>query len=126
LDRALSLAQPEGYVRTFLEEREPMARLLRHAGSQGIAPSYVSHLLSAFPETPGATPPSAQPLIEPLSERELQVLRLLSAGKSNQEIADRLVLATGTVKRHLYNIYGKLNVSSRTQCAARARELGLL
>ena len=70
--------------------------------------------------------PSTQPLVEPLSERELQVLRLLSTGKSNQEIADGLVLATGTVKRHLYNIYGKLNVSNRTQCAARARALGLL
>jgi ATP/maltotriose-dependent transcriptional regulator MalT len=62
----------------------------------------------------------------PLGERELEVLRLLSTGKSNREIADELVLASGTVKRHLYNIFGRLNVSSRTKCAARAGELGLL
>jgi len=126
LERALKLAEPEGYVRTFLDEGEPMTRLLRHAGSRGISPAYVTRLLASFAEAPEAAPPVAQPLIEPLSERELQVLRLLSAGKSNQEIAEELVLATGTVKRHLYNIFGKLNVSSRMQCVARARELGLL
>ena len=103
-----------------------MVRLLRHAGSRGIAPDDVTHLLSGIAEAPGAAISRTQPLIEPLSERELQVLHLLSAGKSNQEIAGELVLATGTIKRHLNNIFGKLNVSSRTQCAARARELGLL
>ena len=102
-----------------------MSALLRHAGSRGIAPEGVARLLSEMTESPGAAQP-AQPLIEPLSERELEVLRLLSEGKSNQAIANELVLATGTVKRHLYNIFGKLNVSSRTQCTARARELGLL
>jgi len=125
LERALSLAQPEGYVRAFLDEGAPMVELLRRAGSQGIAPHYVSRLLSAW----GSLHPSSfnlQPLIEPLSERELEILRLLAAGKSNQEIADELVLATGTVKKHLNNIFGKLSVESRTQCVARARELNLL
>ncbi len=125
LERALTLAQPEGYVRTFLDEGVPMARLLRHAGSRGIAPSYVSRLLSEFDRIPGATP-ARQPLIEPLSERELQVLRLLAAGQSTEGIAAELVLATGTVKRHLNNIFGKLSVQSRVQCVARARELHLI
>jgi LuxR family maltose regulon positive regulatory protein len=126
LERALSLAQPEGYARTFLDEGARMARLLRHAASRGIAPGYVTRLLSGIAEVPEASTLSAQPLVEPLSERELQVLGLLSAGKSNREIADELVLATGTVKRHLYNIYGKLNVRSRLECVTRAQELHLL
>jgi LuxR family maltose regulon positive regulatory protein len=126
LGQALSLAQPEGYVRIFLDEGEPMRELLRHAGSRGIAPQYAARLLSEFAKEPGAPPAIPQPLIEPLSERELEVLRLLAAGKSNDEIAVDLVLATGTVKKHLSNIFGKLNVGSRTQCVARARELGLL
>jgi len=125
LERALTLAQPEGYVRTFLDEGAPMARLLRHAGSRGIASAYVSRLLSEFDRIPGASA-ARQPLIEPLSERELQVLRLLAAGRSTEGIAAELVLATGTVKRHLNNIFGKLNVQSRVQCVARARELHLI
>ena len=126
LERALSLAEPEGYTRVFLDEGEPMVNLLRHAGSRGIAPGYVSKLLGAFAETVVTTSSAAQPLIERLSDRELEVLRLLATGKSNQDIADELVLATGTVKKHLNSIFGKLNVESRTQCVARARELNLL
>jgi LuxR family maltose regulon positive regulatory protein len=79
--------------------------------------------LNAFGETATAPP---QPLIEPLSERELEVLRLLADGLSNPEIAQKLYLSVGTVKVHLKHIYGKLDVSSRTQAAARAHELGLL
>ena len=109
-----------------VDEGAPMLELLRHARSQGNAPGYVTKLLSATSATSVTKGSTAQPLIEPLSERELQVLRLVAAGKSNREIADELVLATGTVKKHLSNIFGKLNVQSRTQCVARARELNLL
>lgn len=126
LERALSLAQPEGYVRVFLDRGPPMAELLRHAGSRGLTPPYVSRLLSEFGTLPSDTPIRKQPLIEPLSERELEVLRLLATGRSNDEIAAVLVLATGTVKRHLNNIFGKLSVQNRMQCVARAQELQLI
>jgi LuxR family maltose regulon positive regulatory protein len=124
--KALALAELEGYIRVFLDEGAPMMELLRQAGSRGIAPQYVSKLLSEFDRIPRTAPIPKQPLIEPLSERELQVLRLVAAGKSNLEIATELVLAVGTVKAHTSNIYGKLGVRSRTQAVARARELNLL
>ena len=129
---ALALAQPEGYVRTFVDKGEPMAALLREAASQGIAPDYVAKLLAEFetvpqerrrPEPP---PPPAQPLIEPLSERELQVLRLVAAGLSNREVAEALYISVNTVKTHLQRIYGKLGVSSRTAAATKTQELNLL
>lgn len=127
LERALSLAEPEGYARTFLDEGEPMLELLRHAGSRGIAPAYVSRLLAAAgPTAADRASPAAQPLIDPLSERELEVLQLLAAGLTNQEIARKLVVATGTVKAHTASIYLKLNAHSRSQAVALARELGLL
>ncbi len=128
LKRSLALAEPEGYVRVFLDEGAPMARLLRDAGSQGIAPKYLTRLLAEFDAMhgPGSIPPGHQPMAEALSERELEILRLVAAGKSNQQVADALILATGTVKKHLNNIFGKLGVQSRTQCVAKARELNLL
>jgi LuxR family maltose regulon positive regulatory protein len=122
LERALSLAEPEGYVRIFIDEGAPMAALLRTVASRGIALDYVGKLLAAL----GETAPPVTPLAEPLSERELEVLRLLAAGLSNREIAAELFLAVGTVKKHTSNIYSKLNVSKRTRAVARARELGLL
>ncbi len=121
----LALAEPEGYIRVFLDEGEPMENLLRHAASKGIHPAYIRKILSsAAPATEGIKP--TQPLIEPLSERELEILRKVAAGKSNQQVAEDLFLAVGTVKRHLSNIFGKLNVQSRTECIARSRELNLL
>ena len=109
-----------------------MAALLRQAASRGIAPAYVTKLLSAFEapesETTAAKPhiPSAQPLVEPLSEREMDVLRLLSTGLSNPEIADELTIAVSTVRSHCKSIYGKLNVHKRWDAVHRAQELGLL
>jgi LuxR family maltose regulon positive regulatory protein len=147
LGRALALAEPEGYVRLFLDEGQPMRDLLakfaeaQHANTLAKLPpvpaSYLQKLLSAVrPDltnqafeavsspTPGPQP--LTPLIEPLTERELTVLRLLSDGKSNQEIAQALVVELSTAKWHLNNLYGKLGVRSRTQALARAKELSLL
>jgi LuxR family maltose regulon positive regulatory protein len=126
LARALMLGQSEGYVRVFLDEGAPMAILLRHAGSRGILPKYVAELLSQFESEIGVTPATQQPLIEPLTGRELEVLRLLADGLSNQEIASTLVVALGTAKTHTASLYRKLDVASRTQAVARARELGIL
>jgi LuxR family maltose regulon positive regulatory protein len=132
LERALTLAEPEGYLRLFVDEDPPMARLLYEAATRDIAPDYVRRLLAAFPvEKRGQTdPPKSQApeseLIEPLSERELEVLQLIAEGLTNREIASRLFLSLNTVKVHTRNIYGKLNVHSRTQATARSQELGLL
>ncbi len=121
LEKALSLAEQEGYVRVFLDAGEAMIVLLQLAAKKGVHLDYVRKLLFA-----GKRTTLAQPLIEPLSERELEVLRLVTDGKSNQQIAKSLFIATGTVKKHLHNIFGKLEVQSRTQCIARARELSLI
>jgi LuxR family maltose regulon positive regulatory protein len=131
LERALALAEPEGYVRLFLDEGPRAARLLYRAAEQGILPAYAGRLLAAFPEA-GAAPmtprvaASRPVLVEPLTEREREILELIAEGLTNQEIARRLVLSVGTVKVHAHNIYGKLGVSGRTRALAKARELGLL
>jgi len=126
LEQALSLAEPEGYVRTFVDEGAPMAALLRQAASRGIMPDYVGKLLAAFEQGREGFPSPPSPLVEPLSAREIEVLKLIVAGLSNREIAQHLFVGVGTVKTHISNIYGKLNVHSRTQAIARARELRLL
>jgi LuxR family maltose regulon positive regulatory protein len=126
LARALGLGEPEGYLRIFLDEGAPIANLLRRAASRGIAPRYAARLLASFSESGVAPAPSRQPLIEPLTVRELEILRLIADGLTNQEIARRLVLAVGTVKTHTASLYRKLDVSSRTQAVARAGDLKLL
>lgn len=123
LKRALDLAEPEGYIRVFVDQGKPMQELLKKVKSEGRIRKYIQKLLSSFG---GETYSGSQPLIEPLSERELEILRLVAGGKSNQEIATELYLAVGTVKKHLSNIFGKLNVDSRTRCIAQARELHLI
>jgi LuxR family maltose regulon positive regulatory protein len=132
LERALTLAEPGGLIRTFVDEGPPMARLLYGAVARGIAPEYARRLLVAFsgaePEQPEALekePPTSE-FVEPLSERELEVLQLIAEGLTNREIASRLFLALNTVKAHARNIYGKLDVHSRTQAIARCQALGLL
>ncbi len=125
LTDALSLAEPAGYVRVFLNEGAPMLELLQLAGARGIHTNYVSQLLSAA-SYHGAQGASSSPLVDPLSERELEILRLIALGCSNPEIAEELVLAIGTVKSHTGNIYSKLGVRNRTEAVACARELDLL
>jgi LuxR family maltose regulon positive regulatory protein len=126
LERALLLGEQEGYIRLFVDEGEPMAALLRQAYTLGIAPDSVVNLLSAFGEQAKSSPSRAFPLVEPLTERELSVFRLLVRGQSNAEIARELIITVGTVKRHLNSIYGKLGVQSRTQAIAHAQALHLL
>jgi LuxR family maltose regulon positive regulatory protein len=144
LSQALAAAEPEGRVRTFLDLGQPMADLLQQAVAHGIAAGYSSKLLAAFQPSgaqgPGPRPrpgarrdhkPAAlnskpEPLEDPLSERELEALRLLAAGYTYQEIAQALYVSVNTVKTHLKNIYAKLRVHTRRQATAKARELGLI
>lgn len=132
--RALTLAEPEGYVHLFVDEGPPMAELLSQATADGTLPNYTARLLGAFPvagqkhtdQSSPLTASTAQQLAEPLSQRELQVLELVAQGFSNREIGERLFLALDTVKGHNRRIYSKLQVSSRTEAIARARALGLI
>ncbi len=130
LERALLLAEPEGYVRTFVGEGAAMQSLLRHVAAGGIAAAYALRLLGNFDEP--VPPPSAPArastitLAEPLTVREVEILRLIAAGLRNQEIADRLFIGLATVKRHVANAYGKLGAGHRTEAIVRANELNLL
>jgi LuxR family maltose regulon positive regulatory protein len=128
LSDALALAEPGGFIRTFVDEGLPMARLLNETAAHGLATDYTGKLLAIFEAERKFEDksPAVQPLIEPLSQRELEVLRLIAQGLSNREISERLFLALITVKGHNQRIFGKLQVERRTQAVARARELGLL
>ena len=134
LGEALALAEPGGFIRTLVDEGLPMARLLSESVAHGIMPDYIAKLLAVFeaekrksedkPDLPPAPP--VQFLVEPLSQRELEVLQLIAQGLSNREIGERLFLALDTVKGHNRRIYDKLQIHSRTEAIARARDLGLL
>ena len=138
LDRALTLAEPEGYIHIFVDEGEQMRLLIldfrlliekREQREDQKLIGYVHKLLAAFaPPTTSQSAFNNQPsaMIEPLSPRELEVLRLIAEGLSNQEIADRLFLAVSTVKGYTRTIFDKLQVQRRTEAVACARELGLL
>jgi LuxR family maltose regulon positive regulatory protein len=126
LEQVLNSTKPEGYVRVFVDEGDPMAALLRAAETRDIAPDYIPKLLAAF-ETDNVQvePPSVTSLIEPLSERELEVLRLLKTELSGPEIADQLMIALSTMRTHTQNIYSKLGVSNRRAAVRRAEKLNL-
>jgi LuxR family transcriptional regulator, maltose regulon positive regulatory protein len=144
LAEALRLGAPEGYLRVFVDEGAPMANLLGrlaapdqrvpYAAAEDAPPDYLARLLASFPPTAtGTSHPAGRAragllpgLVEPLSERELQVLALLATGRSNQQIAEELVVALDTVKKHVSHVLDKLGVANRTQAVARARELELL
>jgi LuxR family maltose regulon positive regulatory protein len=125
LERATELAEPEGYVRIFVDEGPPMAALLKLAAKETRGSSYVRRLLAAaVTASPVAT--RDQPLSEPLSERELQVLRLLGSDLDGPEIARELTVSLNTVRTHTRNVYAKLGVNSRRAAVRRAAELDLL
>jgi LuxR family maltose regulon positive regulatory protein len=131
LGEALVLAEPGGFIRLFVDEGAPMAQLLGEAASHGVMTAYIGKLLSAFDAEKRKSEgkpalPTAQPLIEPLSQRELKILQLIAQGLSNREIGERLFLALSTVKGYNQKIFEKLQVQSRTEAIARAHELGLL
>ncbi len=123
---AIEIAKPEGLVQTFLDEGEPLAELLYKAALQGIYPEFISQLLERFPVPPVPEGRIQVNLVDPLTNRELEVLMYIAKGHTNQEIARKLVLSLYTVKSHARNIFGKLGVKSRTEAVARARLLGLL
>jgi LuxR family maltose regulon positive regulatory protein len=139
LESAQTLAEPEGYVRLFLDEGIPMAQLLRDAAAHRIRPNYTNKLLAGFdaeqpqdigefphPDRQVAATPAAQSLIEPLSQRELDVLRLFATELSGPEIARELVIGLSTVRTHTKGIYSKLNVTNRRAAVQRAIELDLI
>jgi LuxR family maltose regulon positive regulatory protein len=132
LERAIHLSEKLGFVRIFSDEGPLMAQLLYQAMSRGTSPDYVQKLLAAFPidefeqKYPPASHSTENELVEPLSERETEVIGLISDGLTNQEIASTLYLSLNTVKVHARNIYGKLGVTNRIQAVARARSLGIL
>lgn len=123
ISEALRLAEPEGYLRTFLDAGASLAPLLREVAHRGVCPHYAGNILAGIS---AAAQPSVPGLVEPLSGRELEVLRLMSAGLSNREIAQTLVVTPGTIKTHIHNICAKLEAHNRTEAAARARELNLV
>jgi LuxR family maltose regulon positive regulatory protein len=132
LEKALLIGEPQGYTRIFVDEGSPMASLLYKALKHEIMPEYVQRLLAAFPDTEPEEDASKKAqadqtgLIEPLSEREIEVLQFLAKGLTNQVVATRLFISLHTVKAHTRNIYSKLGVNNRTQAVDKARTLGIL
>ncbi|MCU0475901.1 MAG: LuxR C-terminal-related transcriptional regulator, partial [Anaerolineae bacterium] len=121
LRHALTWAEPEGYIRPFVDEGQPMAALLRSAVERGLS-GFAQAVLAAFPSHPAPSP--AHPLVEPLSAREAEVLRLLKTELSGPELAELLGVALSTVRTHIKNIYAKLGVANRRAAVNRAEQLG--
>jgi LuxR family maltose regulon positive regulatory protein len=123
LSEALILSQPEGFIRTYVEVGKPLIPFLKEVARRGTIPEYAGQILSAYDKR-GKTTTLA--LVEPLSDREIEVMRLLAAGLSNREIAQELVISIGTAKSHVHNICGKLGVRNRTEAAMKAKELNII
>ena len=126
LDEALELAEPEGFVRIFVDRGDSMAHFLRYCLPKSRHPDYIETLLAAFESTAEVYAATSESDYEALSEREIEVLRLVADGASNREIAEQLFISIGTVKKHINNMFLKLDAHSRTQATAIARDLNLL
>jgi LuxR family maltose regulon positive regulatory protein len=129
LERAMKLAEPEGFMRIFLDEGKPMATLLKRLADKGVEKDYAGRLLGHFDEhidTTLQTAISRPGISEPLSRKENNTLQLLAAGLTNKEIAEQLFVSPNTVKTHLKNIFEKLQVNNRNQAIAKARDLNLV
>jgi LuxR family maltose regulon positive regulatory protein len=126
LQQAVSLGEPGEYRRVFMDEGEPIARLLARLKPKDQGQQVYINSLLGVASGEWHVAGAEQPLIEPLSKRELEILQLIADGLSNREIAQKLVLSLPTVKWHSSNIYGKLGVKNRTTAVAKARELGIL
>ena len=128
MTRALKIAEPEGYIRTFLDEGPAVASLLYQLVANATDSTYAGEILRAFgtPEIESQFEVPKSDLIEPLSGREKEVLQYLAEGLSNREIAQKMTVSLSTVKTHTRNIYGKLGVNSRTQAIAQAKIWGII
>ena len=122
LEKAVNLAEQEGYIEPFVTAGQPMVILLRQLLQQGGSKEQIGRIQAAF--LPATT--THQDLIDPLTNRELEILRLMAEGFSNPEIAEHLIIATGTVARHTNNIFGKLAVRNRTEATIQAKSLNLI
>ncbi|HEY5730743.1 MAG TPA: LuxR C-terminal-related transcriptional regulator [Anaerolineales bacterium] len=126
LTDALELGREGGFIRSFVDAGEKLVPLLHEAVRRGVSPDYGAQILDVIAKKVEAAGPDQSSLIEPLSGREIEVLRLVTAGMSNREIADTLVISPGTVKTHVHNVCGKLGARNRTEATRRAKELGLV
>lgn len=126
LTDALRMGQPEGFTRSFVDAGRGIIPLLQEAARRGMHPSYAGQILAALGSGHTQVASGRAQLVEPLSERELEVLRLVTAGLSNRQIARKLVISPGTAKTHIHNLCGKLGAHNRTEAAMRAKELELV
>jgi LuxR family maltose regulon positive regulatory protein len=126
LIEALLLAESGGFIRSFVEAGEKLEPLLREVVRRGIAPDYAGRILAVMTKKVEITEAGLKSLVEALSEREVEVLRLVTSGMSNREIAGQLFISPGTAKTHIHNLCGKLGVRNRTEAAMKAKELNLV